>query len=404
MLLDYFKYALSNLRHRKLRSWLTVVGIFIGIAAVVSLISLGQGLQNYIGQQFEQLGGDKIIIQAKTIGPPGSATNEEIILHKKDVKLIKQITGVEDAVGILMKSEPVEFNGEKKIVMLYGLNEDYFKLFGEIDATKIIAGRQLENKDQSKAVVGYNHIFGDTWDKSAVLSNKLKIFNKQFEIVGVVKKQGNPFDDNAVWLSKEVLAEMAGVKDEESMITAKTEKGYDTEKVAEEVKRKLRKERGEKEGQETFSVQTSSQLLQTFSDIFLVIQAVFVGIAAISLVVGGIGIMNTMYTSVLERTKEIGIMKAVGARNSDVLLIFLMESGLLGLVGGLIGVLAGMGIGKLVELIAAQAFGSGLIQAAFPWYLIAGALAFSFLVGSSAGLLPAMQAARMRPVDALRYE
>ena len=165
MFLDYFKYALSNLRHRKLRSWLTVVGIFIGIAAVVSLISLGQGLQNYISQQFEQLGGDKIIIQAKTIGPPGSTTNEEIILHEKDVKLIKQITGVEDAVGILMESEPVEFNGEKKIVMLYGLNEDYFKLFGEIDATKIIAGRQLENKDQSKAVVGYNHIFGDTWDK-----------------------------------------------------------------------------------------------------------------------------------------------------------------------------------------------------------------------------------------------
>ncbi len=404
MFLDYFRYALSNLRHRKLRSWLTVVGIFIGIAAVVSLISLGQGLQNYISQQFEQLGGDKIIIQAKGIGPPGSATNEEIILREKDVKLIKQINGIEDAVGILMKSEPVEFNGEKKIVMLYGLNEDYFKLFGEIDATKIIAGRQLEDKDKSKAVVGYNHLLGDTWDKPAVLGNKLKIFNKQFEIVGAVKKQGNPFDDNSVWLSKDVLAEMVGVKDEESMITAKTEKGYDTEKVAEEVKRKLRKERGEKEGQETFSVQTSSQLLQTFSNIFLVIQAVFVGIAAISLVVGGIGIMNTMYTSVLERTKEIGIMKAVGARNSDVLLIFLIESGLLGLVGGLIGVLTGMGIGKLVEIIAAQAFGSGMIQAAFPWYLIAGALEFSFLVGSSAGLLPAMQAARMRPVDALRYE
>ncbi len=404
MFRDYFKYALSNLRHRKLRSWLTVVGIFIGIAAVVSLISLGQGLQNYISQQFEQLGGDKIIVQAKGIGPPGSATNEEIILKEKDVKLIKKITGVEDAAGVLMKSEPVEFNKEKKIVMLYGLNEDYLKLFGEIDATKIVEGRQLKNDDKSKAVVGYNHLFGDTWEKQAVLGNKLKILNKQFEIVGVVKKQGNPFDDNSVWLKKEMLAEIAGVKDEESLITAKTEKGYDPEKVAGEIKRKLRKERGEKEGQETFSVQTSSQLLQTFSNIFLVVQAVFVGIAAISLVVGGIGIMNTMYTSVLERTKEIGIMKAVGARNSDVLLIFLMESGLLGLVGGLIGVLAGMGIGRLVELIAAQAFGSGMIQAAFPWYLIAGALAFSFLVGSFAGLLPAMQAARMRPVDALRYE
>lgn len=404
MFLDYFKYALSNLRHRKLRSWLTVMGIFIGIAAVVSLISLGQGLQNYIHQQFEQMGGDKIIVQAKTIGPPGSATNEGVILKEKDVKLIKNIAGVEDAVGILMKSEPVAYKEEKEVVMLYGLNEEYLELFGEIDMTKTLAGRQLKNTDRYKAVVGYNHLFGELWEKPAALGSKLSLEGKQFEIIGAIKKQGNPFDDNSVWLKKEVLAELAGIKDEESMIAAKTEKGYDTEKVAEEIKRKLRKEREEKEGQETFSVQTSGQLLQTFGNIFLVVQAVFVGIAAISLVVGGIGIMNTMYTSVLERTKEIGIMKAVGARNSDVLLIFLMESGLLGLVGGAMGVMIGVGIGKLVEVIAAKAFGSGLIQAAFPWYLIVGALAFSFFVGSFAGLLPAMQASRMRPVDALRYE
>ncbi|MEK6820731.1 MAG: FtsX-like permease family protein, partial [Nanoarchaeota archaeon] len=165
-----------------------------------------------------------------------------------------------------------------------------------------------------------------------------------------------------------------------------------------------RKERGEKEGQETFSVQTSSQLLESFNSIFAVVQAVFVGIAAISLIVGGIGIMNTMYTAVLERTKEIGTMKAVGAKNSDILLIFLFESGLLGLVGGAIGIGLGIGIGKAVEIIAQQQLGTPFLRASFSLTLILGALLFSFVVGSVSGVLPALQASRLKPADALRYE
>lgn len=114
--------------------------------------------------------------------------------------------------------------------------------------------------------------------------------------------------------------------------------------------------------------------------------------------------MNTMYTSVLERTKEIGTMKAVGAKNSDVLLIFLFESGLLGLIGGTIGVLLGIGLGKGVQLIATNALGTNLLQASITFPLVAGALLFSFLIGTLSGVLPAMQAARLKPADALRYE
>jgi putative ABC transport system permease protein len=131
---------------------------------------------------------------------------------------------------------------------------------------------------------------------------------------------------------------------------------------------------------------------------------VLVGIAAISLIVGGIGIMNTMYTAVIERTKEIGTMKAVGARNSDVLLVFLFESGLLGLVGGAIGIAIGYGLGKSAEYAATMALGTDLLQASFPWYLILGALAFSFVIGTMSGILPALQAAKLKPADALRYE
>ena len=147
-------------------------------------------------------------------------------------------------------------------------------------------------------------------------------------------------------------------------------------------------------------MQTSEELIKSVNTILGVVQAIFIGIAAISLLVGGIGIMNTMYTSVLERTHDIGIMKAIGARNSDILSIFLLESGLLGLAGGAIGVLLGVGLSKLVEYFGSQSV--GMLQASFSWHLIGGALAFSFIVGMISGALPARQASRMHPVEALR--
>ncbi|MDP2628689.1 MAG: ABC transporter permease [Nanoarchaeota archaeon] len=404
MNLSYFSLAFNNLRRRKLRSWLTMIGIFIGIAAVVALISLGQGLQGYINQQFEQLGGDKIIIQSKTIGPPGSNTNPNLILTSKDLEVIRNVRGVEQAEGILMKTGPVTFKDQTEIVFIIGGNEDYLDLFGDVDALKVIEGRQLKDEDKSKIVVGNNHVFGDLWDKKVEIGNSLEIESENFKVIGVVKKQGNPFDDNSVWMQKETMAELLNVEDEESQIVVKVATGFNPEEVSEDIERKLRNFRDEKEGQETFNVQTAGQLLETFSNIFSVVQAVLVGIAAISLLVGGIGIMNTMYTSVLERTKEIGTMKAIGAKNSDILFIFLIESGLLGLVGGAIGVAIGIGLGKTAEYIATNALGTPLLQAIFPWYLIVGALSFSFLIGSLSGILPAIQASKMKPADALRYE
>ena len=129
-----------------------------------------------------------------------------------------------------------------------------------------------------------------------------------------------------------------------------------------------------------------------------------VGIAGISLVVGGVGIMNAMFTAVLERTREIGVMKAIGARNDQILKLFLIESGMIGLIGGAIGIIIGIGLSKIVEFIGRNFLGTILLRAYFPWYLILGALAFAFIIGTISGLLPARSAARSSPVDALRYE
>jgi putative ABC transport system permease protein len=172
--------------------------------------------------------------------------------------------------------------------------------------------------------------------------------------------------------------------------------------VIEQIKHDLRRHRGVKEGKEDFTVQSTKQYIESFLVVFNVITVLLVGLASISLVVGAIGIANTMYTAVLERNREIGIMKSIGAKNSDILQIFLIESALLGLVGGSLGVLIGVGISKLVESVIGTLLGPGFFQVFLPWWLLVGAAGFALFIGMISGILPARQAAAMKPVDALR--
>ena len=403
MLKDFLVLGLNNLKRRRLRSWLTMIGIFIGIAAVVALMSLGQGLQNYISEEFEKLGADKIIIQPKGFGPPGTA-GPSLILTSEDLKTIENVRGVKWAIGFLIKQGQAVYKDEAGIGFAIGTNPEDLDLLSEVQSFEIIEGRDLKKGDKFKVVVGNNHAYGDIWDKPVQLGSKIEIEGYEFKVIGIMGKIGNPIDDGALYMTKDILKEILNVDDEESQIIVKTAEGFDPAEVAETIERKLRQSRGEKEDQETFNVQTSEQLLDTFQSIFAVVQGVLVGIAGISLLVGGIGIMNTMYTSVLERTKEIGTMKAIGARNSHVLLLFLLESGLLGLVGGLIGIGIGIGLAKGAEYAAAVVIGTPLLQAAIEPTIILGALAFSFIIGTLSGILPAMQASKLKPADALRFE
>ena len=402
---DYFFLAFNNLKRRKLRAWLTMIGIFIGIAAVVALISLGQGLQNYITGEFEKLGSDKIIIQPKGgFGAPGTITSESLILTKKDVDFIESLRGVDWVAAYLMKPSQAKYKDQSSVEYTTGIETKDLDFLIDIGSIKILEGRTFKDGERNKIVVGYDHAYGDKWDKKLNIGSTIEIEGTEFKVVGILDKIGNHIDDGSIYVPKETLREVLHNENEESYVMIKIVDGFDPLDVAETIERKLRQFRDEKEDQETFTIQTSDQLLKSFQSIFGVVQAVLIGIAAISLLVGGIGIMNTMYTSVLERTKEIGTMKAVGAKNSDVLKIFLTESGLLGLVGGAIGVAIGMGLGKGVEYIATTVLGSPFLKAAFPWYLIVGALAFSFLIGSISGVFPAMQASKLKPADALRYE
>ena len=149
-------------------------------------------------------------------------------------------------------------------------------------------------------------------------------------------------------------------------------------------------------------MQSTQSYVESFLTVFSVINVLLVGLASISLIVGAIGIANTMYTAVLERTREIGIMKSIGATNNHILKLFLIESALIGLVGGIIGIALGIGISKLAEVAIGGFLGPGFFQVYFPWYLIVGALVFAVAIGMASGIMPARQASKMNPVDALR--
>lgn len=401
---DYFSLALNNLKRRRLRSWLTMIGIFIGIAAVVALISLGQGLQGYLTETFEMMGANKLIVMpGRGMGGMMGGADK---LTSEDLDAIKKTKGVDIVTEMVYGSSLIKFKDESKPTLVIGMpTDETANIFKEMQGFEPEQGRDLKEGDKDKVVIGFLVAKDEGFfDDGVNLRDKLIIQGKEFRVVGVMEQIGNPTDDSQVYIPLETAKEIFDKEDEIDMVYVQIKAGFEPNEVAENIKKELRKARDEKKGEETFSVQTFEQLLETFSNIFAVVQGVLVGIAAISLLVGGIGIMNTMYTSVLERTKEIGTMKAIGAKNSDILWIFLFESGLLGLVGGAIGILIGVGLAKGTEYVATTALGTPFLQASLPLYLIVGALAFSFLIGTASGILPAMQAAKLKPADALRYE
>ncbi|MBU1974539.1 MAG: ABC transporter permease, partial [Nanoarchaeota archaeon] len=393
MIKDYFRLAYRSAKNRKLRSWLTMLGIFIGIAAVVALISLSQGLQNAIAEQFVSLGSDKIIVQAKGsgFGPPG--TGVEVPLTKKDLAAIEKVSGVDVAVGRLVRAVKTEFNEEVKYSYAASLPEDKEDIDLAVEANnyKIGSGRLLSKGDLYKVMIGYDFA-EDFFDTSLVLRDTVLIEDQGFKVVGILKKSGNPQQDSTLVIPEAAFRNIVGVEEDYDIIPIQIASGENLDTVTERVKKELRNYRDVEEGKEDFTVETPGDILATLTTILLIVQGVLIGIAAISLLVGGIGIMNTMYTAVLERTKEIGIMKATGAKRNQILALFLIESGFLGIFGGLIGVSLGMGISKLVEIIAFQIYGSYLIQASFDPIVIIGALLFSFTVGAMSGLFPARQA------------
>jgi putative ABC transport system permease protein len=405
MLKDNFFIAFRSLSQRKLRSWLTMIGIFIGIAAVVSLIGLGEGLRGAIIGQFGFLGTDVLSIQASGIafaGPPGSG-----VVNPLDVKLIdklKKVNGVKAAFGRILETNKLEYDDQQHIGFTasipLGSDRSTFERILNLETEK---GRMLRDSDNNKVILGYGFSKDkEIFEKGVNVGDKVLINDKEFEVVGILENKGSFIFDSTVLMNVDEVLNLFGDDNSVDIIAIQVNDENEIPQVRETIEKLLRKERNVKLGEEDFTVDTPQNAISSLNDTLFAVQLFVYIVSAISLVVGGIGIMNTMYTSVLERKKEIGIMKAIGARNSTIFTLFFIESGFLGMVGGVIGISLGLILAYGLAFIGKVALGSDLIQADVSLWLIFGSLSFSFILGTLFGVLPAIQAAKLQPVDALR--
>ncbi len=425
MFFEFLRLAGQSIRHRRLRSWLTVIGVFIGITAVVALISLGLGFEKTITDQVSQVFGvDTFIIVNENAfggGPHGGSAEE----YALDLDLLNSIQGVKVAAalrertGFVQGQPDAQGNALQGFLPVLGLSPelltDFESFTGELEVMP--GGRLFEPGDVEVAVLDYEISqrlgvsVGDTILVAGDGSAELNL-----TIVGILappdeetRDSGGGFgaqfssgsDGSTISVPYDTMDLLWGPADDVLMTLVRTEPDYDVDEVADRAEEALQ-DRGSEITAITYG--DISEQIGQFTDIA---SAVLAGIAGISLLVGGVGVMNTMFTSILERTKEIGVMKAVGAKNSHVMMIFLIESGLMGLVGGIVGAALGIGADILFTSLinGSSAFMGGVEMAiVISPSLILVTLVGSFALGAFAGFLPAWRASRLPVVDALRYE
>lgn len=394
-IIDVISFAGKNLKQKRTQSLLTIIGIVIGTITMVSLISLGYGVQNYINEEIMKMGANKItILPMKQFG-----TSPSQFFEDKEVKAIKNIRGVDEVLYGWYSGVNIEYKDEKYFGNMYYAKPSILRdVYSDVGGFEVEKGRWLLDGDNYKCMVGYS-IAHKIFKRDLKIGDKITLNGKKFKIVGIMKQVGNQQDDNMVMIPLNVGEELFDRSGEYNILVVKIKDGEDAKKISKDIEDVLEKSMGT----DDFSVLTAEQMAESVNSILGVLTIFLIGVAGISLLVGAVGISNTMHMSILERRKDIGILKALGAETTTILSIFVVEAGFLGLLGGIVGLIIGIIIAKVIE-IAAQNMGYGMIQAWISWELVVGVLAFSFFVGIISGYFPARSGAKLNPVDTLRGE
>ena len=400
---EYFRIAVKNLKTRPLRSWLTILGIIIGVFLITSLLSLSQGLENTILKQLAMIGKDIVIIMPGEAMDMMSTLAGGLELTDEDLRIAEKTKGVEVVVPILYKSQAVRYDGESETVIISGTDwKNALSVYTD-DLGWSLSEGEWPRAGRREVAVG-SLVLEDIF-KETKLGGKLTIKGRKYEVVGILKSLGQKSDDSLIHLDIDIFREITGERKGARQAIAKIKTGFSVEEVADEIKENLLDIGKRIKGEETIpiSVLTNEKVTGIVNNVMGVIRTAVFSFASIAIIVGGIGIMNTMYTSVRERTREIGILKAVGARSSTISFIFLIESGVIGFIGGLGGILPGLGLAKLITIVAdLRHF---YLEASMSPFIIIFGLTFSFLVGCLSGFFPSKRAAALKPVEALRrYE
>lgn len=395
------KYSLKHLQKRKGRSALTIFSIMIGITTIFIFLSFGLGLYNYTNSFISGSSADKVTISPKGIGGVGLDTT--FALTEDDLRAVEQTAGVYEVQGMTYRIVEMKQGSNKKYSFLISMDPEK-NLMKEFSNIEIYKGRDLMKNDQGNVVLGYNYQIGNKiFPKALNINDRITINNKTLRVVGFYESVGNPQDDAQAYVNQEYFEEL--FPDEETtynMIIASVDVN-NIDLAVENIEKSLRQSRDVEKGQEDFYVASFADMLASFTSALNSIIGFIILIAFISIIVSSINTANTMITSVLERYKEIGVIKSIGARNSEIFKIFLFESSFLGLVAGVIGVFFGF-ILTLIAKYILIGLGWSFLAPAYPWYLFVGCVVFSILTGAISGVLPAMNASKINPVEALRYE
>ncbi len=396
---EIIAFALNNLTNQKLRTYLTLIGVIIGIAAIITFIALGEGLKNSVESEFESLGANTIFV-APSFSGQGTGSNFEG-LKESDLRKILRIPEVESIFAPLSDIGEVEYSREKNNISILGTNIDELIETESIGFVDIGEGRNLTESDVFASVIGYD-IAKEYYTKEVRIKDHILIEGYSFKVVGITKKSstsfgGGPNTNASIFIPKKSFKQVF-VETNPTFLIVKARSQEEVTEAEEEINRVLEKIFGRE--QKDYTAVSSEQILESVGQVLGLIQMFLVAIAAVSLVVGGVGIMNTMIMSVMERTSEIGVMKALGATNIFILLIFIFESGFIGLIGGAIGVTVGYTAAIIIAYFS-NSSGFAILVIVEPM-LILGALLFSVLVGMISGAYPARRASLLDPVEALR--
>jgi putative ABC transport system permease protein len=399
MFMDFLKLAARNIRHRKRRSWLTILGTLIGILAIVALISIGQGLENSVQQEVQDIGGNKVFIS------PGGGqfqrfTGTSEYLTESDVQAVRNTRGVQRALGLVTGSVLADYRDDTTFINIRsGPLEGNSGLVMEVDALEVTDGRFLRPTDTSSIVIAESSA-EDLFEEELEAGTRVTIDDQKFRVVGVVSRGLS--SGGGVYMSLDTARNVLNRSEGYDALVAEVQDGREPGDVEKDIRRSLRQSRNVDEDEEDFTTRTAEDIIRSFNNQLSIIRGVLLGIGGISLLVGAVGIMNTMYTSVTQRTREIGVMKAVGATRKQIMLLFMIESGIIGAIGGILGAVSGIGISRLASGFIAGSLGLEFSASASP-ELVFGSVFFAFLVGMVSGVFPARKAARLEPAEALSY-
>jgi putative ABC transport system permease protein len=403
----YLKMGLNMLVHSKLRSWLTIIGIVIGIGSVVGILSLGEAMEEQVQSKLAEMDLTLITISpgytkasSNMHGPGGwggGGTTTDVELTDDDIDALQGLDGVEYIAGQISGSEPVVYAAQNATMTITGVDTQVWQYMTTLETQ---SGRLLEPSDKYVAVIG-SSVATETYDQEIGINQVITINGKSVRVVGILTEEGQ--GDRSIYMPIDSAVNLIDDAEDDvyDTITVKAKSEDLVDGLMEDIEEKLMISRHIiQEDDRDFTVSASKSMAESVTEMTSSMTLFLGAIAAVSLLVGAVGIANTMFTSVLEKTKEIGTMKAIGAKNRDILMIFLFNSAMVGLVGGILGVTLGAFVSSGLQAMMGQmTSGRGVSL-----HLMIEGLVLAIVIGVISGVVPAYRASKLKPVDALRYE